>query len=97
MTVFCEEKGCGRGSTIFATWKFLKIVSTTCAIILAPAAVLVKILQVSFVSDSYYKDWSLEEWFLFAGFINQLTGIIPHLGRLQIDAAFELKKLHSFH
>ena len=42
---------------------------------LAPAALLLKVRQVSFISTVYFRQWTLVQWFDFFGFVNNVVGL----------------------
>merc|ERR1719433_268266 len=48
----------------------------------APAALLLKLRQVSFVSTVYWKSWNLTQWFSFFGVVNNVIGLTATEGEL---------------
>lgn len=42
---------------------------------LVPAALLLKLRQISFIYDSYIREWDVSDWLRFFGFLNNIRGL----------------------
>jgi len=51
-------------------------------------SIMIKVAQVDFITEKIYWDWTIWNWFAFAGFINNLAGLVPDNVFIQIDAIF---------
>ena len=68
-----QKRNCTRWMSYFVGL-FIKT-SEALLTFLAPAALLLKLRQISFVSNQYFKDWTITESFQFAGFVNNMIGL----------------------
>ncbi len=68
-------------------------------LLLCPAAVLVRIRQLDFVTETYVKEWTFTQYILFFGFLNLLAGIAPdpleNVKRGFLEALFTSEKAPS--
>jgi len=51
-------------------------------------SIMIKIAQVDFITEKFYWDWTIWNWFALAGFINNLASLITNKDKVQIDAIF---------